>query len=110
MTASLSLFERLRRFGQTPGRDAREDRMTEGLASCLEAAPDAAVKLVERVFEDVTVPSGGLELWTQRPVTQFGRADLVLHFGRGSSALRVQFEVKVAAPAERAQGDKYIDW
>jgi hypothetical protein len=73
-------------------------------------APGAAVKLVERVFEDVIVPSGHVEVWTQRPVTPYGRPDLVLHFGQGSPLLRVQFEVKVDAVAQRDQGERYMNW
>lgn len=102
-----SLFFRLQRFARSPGRDPREDRLTEALAATLDAAPDAAAFLVHEFFGDT--PRAPLEVNTQVYSPQAGRVDLELRFGRAAHPeLRVWFENKVDAEPYGDQGRRYV--
>lgn len=101
------MFSRLRRYARTPLRNAREDRLTEALAVTLNAAPDAAAFLVQKIFRELP----NLDPFaanTQRTV-QSGRIDLELCFGAPHNPeLLVWFENKVDSPAYTAQGESYM--
>lgn len=104
-----SLFRRLRRYSATPGRDPREDRLTEALCATLAAAPEAARDLVAAAFPDVDLPDAPLLVDTQERAGGLRRADLQILFGEPRCpSLRVWFEAKVSSPAYREQGEIYI--
>lgn len=97
----------MRRYAPTPGRDAREDRLTEALAATLEAAPEAGRWLVGRWFRHE--PVGQLHVETQRWVGPGERIDLELVFGSvNRPELRVWFEAKVDADAVAEQPTRYL--
>jgi len=101
-----SVFQRLQRYQRTPGRDAREDRLTEALAVTLEAAPEAARHLVEDHFS--VSPAGSGQVATQVPRPGL-RADLELCFGRPTQPeVLIWFEAKVDSRAYREQGERYM--
>jgi hypothetical protein len=103
-----TLFKRLSRYLPGPGRDAVEDRLTEGLAATLEAAPEACRHLVQEWFG--VTPDGSLSVTTQHRASPGERVDLQLAFGRvGGPALRVWVEAKVGATPYREQAERYLD-
>jgi hypothetical protein len=104
---SHTVFGRLTRFTQTPGRDPREDQMTEGLAACLEAAPDAGRALVHELFG--ISPRGEVSVETQQVTRGYGTTDLEIELGHGPSSVHVLFEVKVDSPASAEQGIRYMN-
>jgi hypothetical protein len=102
-----TLFRRMRRFSPTPGRDAREDRLTECLAATFEAAPEAARFLVAEWFD--LSPDGGLTVTTQRRVRPGERLDLELVFGSvNRPEVTVWLEAKVGAIPWRDQAARYL--
>jgi hypothetical protein len=102
-----SLFGRLGRYTATPGRDPREDALTETLAATLEAVPDAARAVAEAWFGDA--PAGDLVVKTQRRTEAGERIDLELLFGPVSSPnLLVWLEAKVGARPFREQAERYL--
>ena len=104
---ALSLFSRLRRFAPTPGRNPREDRLTEALAATLEAAPGAACALVEAWMGAPVIEIASVA--TQRWVGG-GRVDLeIVASTRHPPAVRMWLEMKVDSPALRAQAERYLE-
>jgi hypothetical protein len=105
-----SLFRRLRQYGTTPGRYPREDQLTEALAATLDAAPNAAQTLVERVFDSEALPDvGACRVRSQPDPGEHGCADLELAFGpKDQPVLRVWVENKVDSAAYRSQGERYM--
>lgn len=101
-----SLFHRLQRYQRTPGRDAREDRLTEALAVTLEAAPEAARHLVNTHFGVLPATTAQVATQVRRPGL---RADLEVCFGRPlDPELVIWLEAKVDSRAYRAQGERYM--
>ena len=101
-----SLFERLRRYARTPGRDPQEDRLTEALAATLDAAPQAA-RFLASVWFGVEL-SAELTIRTQL-VKGGDRIDLELLFGPNARPeRRIWIEAKVRSRAEREQGERYV--
>lgn len=108
-TSYPSIFQSLQKYTRTPGRNPREDRLTEALAVTLNRAPDAARFLVRKLFTELEVPTKSraearTQVWTRR-----GRVDLALVFGAENGDLLVWFENKVDAPPEAEQGKRYIE-
>ncbi len=109
MARTDSLFLRLRRYQRTPGRDAREDRLTEALAATLEACDEAARALVKQAFVEEVDLGGEIGVESQQRLPGAQRVDLALAFGRPARPhLRVWFENKVGSPAHRKQGESYM--
>lgn len=108
--SSLSLFGRLRQYETTSGRHPREDQLTEALAATLDAAPDAAKRLVERIFHHgESAIDSPCRVRSQPDPGQHGRADLEIAFGpEDRPSLRVWFENKVDSPAYGDQGERYM--
>ena len=108
-----TIFGRLRRYAFTPGRDAREDRLTEALAATLEAAPDAARALTKAFFVDEQVEwerLGAPRIATQRRTDAGDRIDLQISFGQEARPdFTAWIEAKVDARPERAQAERYLD-
>lgn len=102
--ASRSLFWRLGRFTATPGRDPREDRLTEILAATLERTPSFAQHLMA-AWAGLLGVHGPVEVTTQRYVAGAGRIDLELSSGRSVLWL----ECKVDAPLDCGQVERYRD-
>jgi hypothetical protein len=103
-----TLFRRLRRYSPTPGRDAREDRLTEALAATFEAAPHAARHLVDEWFQ--IRAEGTLTVATQKRVRPGERLDIELVFGPlNRRNLTVWLEAKVGAIPYRDQVARYLD-
>lgn len=103
-----TLFRRLRRYTPTPGRNAREDRLTEALAATLEAAPEAARALVADWYK--VNAEGRLTVATQKRVRPGERLDLELVFGSlNRRNLTVWLEAKVDATAYAHQVKRYVD-
>ena len=109
-----TLFGRLRRYAFTPGRDAREDRLTEALAATLEAAPAAARRLVTALFADHDSGDelkfgGEARIATQRRTLAGDRIDLQVSFGpEARPTFTAWIEAKVDAPATREQAERYV--
>src|SRR5438874_148669 len=97
-----TVFRRLQQFARTPGRDAREDRLTEALAATFEASPEAARFVVGEWF--ALAPAGELTVTTQRWARATERLDLELVFGAlNHPEARVWLEAKVDATPYRQQ-------
>ena len=104
---SPTIFARLRRYAVTPGRDAREDRLTEALAATLQAAPDAARALVSAFF---AVKLAGIpSVTTQRRTDRGDRVDLEIRVGSDTRPEFVAWiEAKVDAVPGRDQAERYL--
>ena len=107
MVATPSLFRRLQQYPRRPGRDPVEDRLTEGLAATLDAAPDAARFLISSRFPALPT-TGRLTIRTQVRESGANRIDLEVEFAGSGGTTRVWFENKVASPVEPAQGLRYV--
>ncbi len=111
MAKGETLFWRLRRYRRTPGRDAREDRLTEALAVTLESCNEGARALVRDVFGKEIDLSGDITVRTQQAAGGARRVDIELAFGpEDRPRLRVWFENKVGpeATTPSKQGEQYM--
>jgi len=108
MPGATNLFRRLQRFAPTPGRNPREDRLTEALAATFEGAPSVAAYLATAWFG--LSPEGDLTVTTQRWVRATERLDLELVFGPvGRPECRIWLEAKVEATPARDQARRYLN-
>src|SRR3954449_6561865 len=105
----VSMFDRLTRFPHTPGRDRKEERLTEAFAATLRAAPELARTVVTDLFELKRPPEGEATVTPQRR-TGLGlqRVDIEIRFGpRPTPILRVWLELKWGAAPDGEQLAEY---
>lgn len=103
-----SFFSAVTRFLPTPGRDPREESLTEIFAEVLRRVPRAAHGLARECGLSGLAGDEGVVVTTQRPAAGLERVDVEVRFGELTpSARRLWLELKWSADPSAEQHGRY---
>lgn len=103
-----TIFQKLRKFRETPKRWPKEDQLTEAFAVVLNSCPEVARQIV-RLFSGESPPEDAEVVANTQVRVARGFVDLELVVGPVAHGSVVWIECKVDSPARRKQGTGYTD-